>query len=58
MRIQLNFAIIGPIPKKNNKLPYTRMSLINLLKTTVNPHLINYRDLYWIDVARKHRWPY
>jgi len=44
--------------KKDNKLPYSRMSLINLLKTIpTNANIIDYRDLHWIDIARNHSWP-
>lgn len=44
--------------KKDNKLPYSRMSLISLLNTIpTNANIIDYRDLYWIDIARKHIWP-
>lgn len=44
--------------KIDNKLPYSRLSLTNLLKTIPNnANIIDYRDLYWIDVARKHLWP-
>ncbi|MBM4293841.1 MAG: DUF3800 domain-containing protein [Deltaproteobacteria bacterium] len=44
--------------KKDGKLPYSRMSLIDLLRTIpTNANIIDYRDLHWIDVARKHIWP-
>jgi hypothetical protein len=44
--------------KHDKKLPYSRQSLINLLKTVpTNANIIDYRDLYWIDIARKHLWP-